>query len=62
MGGNNLDVMLKRKLGRSILLGASSLGLVFIYPFMKRVTYYPQIVLGKQWFPTGILGVELTSL
>ena len=31
----------------SIVLGASSLGLVAIYPFMKRVTYYPQIVLGE---------------
>lgn len=31
----------------SILLGAASLPLVFIYPFMKRVTYYPQVVLGE---------------
>lgn len=30
-----------------IVLGASSLGLVVIYPFMKRITYYPQIVFGK---------------
>lgn len=30
----------------SILLGMASLPLVAIYPFMKRVTYYPQIVLG----------------
>ena len=28
------------------LLGASSLLLVAIYPFMKRVTYWPQLVLG----------------
>lgn len=31
---------------RSILLGASSLSVVTIYPFMKRVTYWPQSVLG----------------
>ena len=30
----------------SILLGASSLSLVTIYPLMKRVTYWPQAVLG----------------
>ena len=31
----------------SILLGASSLSVVTIYPFMKRVTHWPQAVLGK---------------
>ena len=30
----------------TIALGASSLVLVAIYPFMKRLTYWPQIVLG----------------
>jgi len=30
----------------TILLGASSLLLVAIYPFMKRLTYWPQLVLG----------------
>jgi hypothetical protein len=30
-----------------IVLGASSLAFVTIYPFMKRVTYYPQIVFGE---------------
>jgi 4-hydroxybenzoate polyprenyltransferase len=30
----------------SIFLGASSLSLVTIYPLMKRVTYWPQAVLG----------------
>jgi 4-hydroxybenzoate polyprenyltransferase len=29
------------------VLGASSLAFVTIYPFMKRVTYYPQIVFGE---------------
>lgn len=30
----------------SILLGASSLSVVTIYPLMKRITYWPQAVLG----------------
>jgi len=30
----------------TIWLGVSSLGLVIIYPFMKRVTYWPQLFLG----------------
>lgn len=30
----------------TILLGMASLALVAIYPFMKRVTYWPQLVLG----------------
>ncbi|XP_020911755.1 4-hydroxybenzoate polyprenyltransferase, mitochondrial-like [Exaiptasia diaphana] len=30
----------------SIVLGASSMGLVITYPLMKRITYWPQVVLG----------------
>lgn len=30
----------------SIALGISSLGLIVLYPFMKRVTYWPQLILG----------------
>ncbi|XP_065576554.1 4-hydroxybenzoate polyprenyltransferase, mitochondrial-like isoform X1 [Artemia franciscana] len=30
----------------SILIGASSLGFVALYPAMKRITYWPQLVLG----------------
>ena len=30
----------------SVFLGASSLGLVGIYPYMKRVTFWPQLFLG----------------
>jgi 4-hydroxybenzoate polyprenyltransferase len=30
----------------TIALGAASLAIVAIYPFMKRVTYWPQLVLG----------------
>jgi len=37
----------------SILLGASSLGLVVIYPFMKRVTHWPQFVLGSSVLSTS---------
>lgn len=31
----------------SIFLGASSLSVVVLYPLMKRVTYWPQAVLGS---------------
>ena len=30
----------------SIVLGATSLGVVVVYPLMKRITYWPQFVLG----------------
>ncbi|KAL7419608.1 Para-hydroxybenzoate--polyprenyltransferase, mitochondrial precursor (PHB:polyprenyltransferase) [Cryptotrichosporon argae] len=40
----------------SILLGASSLSLVVIYPFMKRITYFPQIVLGLAFNWGALLG------
>ncbi|WVQ73751.1 4-hydroxybenzoate polyprenyl transferase [Cryptococcus sp. DSM 104548] len=40
----------------SIALGASSLGLVALYPFMKRVTYFPQVVLGFTFNWGALLG------
>jgi 4-hydroxybenzoate polyprenyltransferase len=40
----------------SILLGASSLSVVVIYPFMKRITYYPQAVLGLAFNWGAMLG------
>ncbi|KAI0736140.1 UbiA prenyltransferase family-domain-containing protein [Fomitopsis betulina] len=40
----------------SILLGASSLSLVTIYPFMKRITYWPQSVLGLAFNWGALLG------
>ncbi|XP_051168927.1 4-hydroxybenzoate polyprenyltransferase, mitochondrial [Leptopilina boulardi] len=40
----------------SILLGASSLGLVIIYPLMKRVTYWPQFILGMTLNWGALLG------
>jgi 4-hydroxybenzoate polyprenyltransferase len=40
----------------SILLGAASLALVAIYPFMKRITYWPQLVLGLAFNWGALLG------
>ncbi|CAD6579696.1 MAG: Para-hydroxybenzoate--polyprenyltransferase, mitochondrial precursor (PHB:polyprenyltransferase), partial [Tremellales sp. Tagirdzhanova-0007] len=40
----------------SIVLGASSLSIVVIYPLMKRITYYPQIVLGLAFNWGSLLG------
>jgi 4-hydroxybenzoate polyprenyltransferase len=40
----------------AILFGISSLGLVAIYPFMKRITYWPQAVLGLTFNWGAMLG------
>ena len=40
----------------SIALGASSLGVVVLYPLMKRVTYWPQLVLGFAFNWGAMLG------
>ncbi|KAF5333262.1 hypothetical protein D9611_002368 [Ephemerocybe angulata] len=40
----------------SILLGASSLSLVTIYPLMKRITHWPQAVLGLAFNWGALLG------
>lgn len=40
----------------SIFLGASSLGLVVTYPLMKRITYWPQLVLGFTFNWGALLG------
>ncbi len=40
----------------SIFLGAASLLLVAIYPFMKRITYWPQFVLGLTFNWGALLG------
>jgi 4-hydroxybenzoate polyprenyltransferase len=40
----------------SIALGAASLALVAIYPFMKRVTYWPQFFLGLAFNWGALLG------
>nr|CAI5818085.1 unnamed protein product [Callosobruchus analis] len=40
----------------SVILGASSLGLVVTYPLMKRITYWPQLVLGFTFNWGALLG------
>lgn len=40
----------------SVLLGASSMGLVVLYPLMKRLTYWPQLVLGLTFNWGALLG------
>ncbi|CCG84933.1 protein of unknown function [Taphrina deformans PYCC 5710] len=40
----------------SIILGASSMSLVIVYPLMKRVTYLPQLVLGLAFNWGALLG------
>ncbi|KAH9994093.1 4-hydroxybenzoate polyprenyl transferase [Russula compacta] len=45
----------------SILLGASSLSLVITYPLMKRITYWPQAVLGLAFNWGALLGWSAVS-
>lgn len=40
----------------SIVIGACSLGLVTIYPLMKRITYWPQLMLGMTFNYGALLG------
>lgn len=40
----------------SVILGASSLVLVVTYPFMKRITYWPQLMLGLTFNWGALLG------
>jgi len=40
----------------SIILGISSLTLVIIYPFMKRITYWPQLFLGLTFNWGALMG------
>lgn len=40
----------------SIMLGSASLGLVILYPLMKRVTYWPQFTLGMTFNYGALLG------
>ncbi len=42
--------------GEAILLGIASLGLVLVYPHMKRYTYWPQVFLGLAFNWGAILG------
>ncbi|XP_059619944.1 4-hydroxybenzoate polyprenyltransferase, mitochondrial [Phlebotomus argentipes] len=45
----------------SVVLGASSLGLVVIYPLAKRVTYWPQLVLGMTFNWGALIGWSATQ-
>ncbi|KAH9998403.1 4-hydroxybenzoate polyprenyl transferase [Russula vinacea] len=45
----------------SIFLGASSLSLVITYPLMKRITYWPQAVLGLAFNWGALLGWSAVS-
>jgi 4-hydroxybenzoate polyprenyltransferase len=40
----------------TILLGIASLAIVAVYPFMKRITYWPQIVLGLAFSWGALMG------
>ncbi|CEH15566.1 4-hydroxybenzoate polyprenyl transferase [Ceraceosorus bombacis] len=40
----------------SIFFGATSLGLVIVYPLMKRITHWPQLVLGLAFNWGSLLG------
>jgi 4-hydroxybenzoate polyprenyltransferase len=46
--------------GYTILCGFASLGVVAIYPFMKRITYWPQIVLGLAFSWGALMGWPAT--
>ena len=45
----------------TVLVGIASLGIVAIYPFMKRITYWPQIVLGLAFSWGALMGFAATS-
>ena len=40
----------------TVLLGAAVLGLIGIYPFMKRITYWPQVFLGLNFNWGALIG------
>jgi 4-hydroxybenzoate polyprenyltransferase len=44
----------------AILTGIASLGIVAIYPFMKRITYWPQVVLGLAFSWGALMGFAVT--
>lgn len=47
--------------GLTILLGVASLGLVAIYPFMKRITYWPQFFLGLTFNWGALMGYSAVA-
>jgi 4-hydroxybenzoate polyprenyltransferase len=40
----------------TVFLGTASLGIVVVYPYMKRITYWPQVVLGLAFNWGALLG------
>jgi 4-hydroxybenzoate polyprenyltransferase len=42
--------------GFTVMLGIASLAIVAVYPFMKRITYWPQIVLGLAFSWGALMG------
>ena len=44
----------------AIVTGIASLGVVAIYPFMKRITYWPQMVLGLAFSWGALMGFAVT--
>jgi 4-hydroxybenzoate polyprenyltransferase len=44
----------------TVLVGLASLAVIAIYPFMKRVTYWPQIVLGLAFSWGALMGWPAT--
>jgi 4-hydroxybenzoate polyprenyltransferase len=45
----------------SVALGAASLVLVAIYPFMKRITWWPQLFLGLAFSWGALMGFSITE-
>ncbi len=41
---------------QTVILGIASLGIVAVYPFMKRITYWPQAVLGLAFSWGALMG------
>lgn len=52
----DLHTFINTKRVHSIFLGASSLAIVVVYPLMKRITYWPQFVLGLAFNWGALLG------
>src|SRR4051812_49258495 len=70
VGGAYVFLVLQALVGLAVLLqlnrfaivvGIASLAIVVIYPFMKRITYWPQIVLGLAFSWGALMGFAATS-
>ena len=45
----------------AIVIGIASLVIVAIYPFMKRITWWPQVVLGLAFSWGALMGLAVSS-